>query len=187
MPSILLAAPLLLNAAAMQSFAGDPFAATAPGWAHCFEPRESDKTCESIVSYRALGNGAYETHAISGLDHSDTLVEFDQRISFGAGKTCEFLSRSNLLNVRFRKGERYLDGREALVAGQKLDEFYKGIKRVRSCTVISGVSPDLTASTEVSGELRPGYYFVLRKIEKHLRWIHVDDGFTVRSGNPLKV
>lgn len=186
MSAIAFAAFLTFAGAAAQVGATDPYAATAPGWSHCFTPNVAEKTCQSIVTYQPAGNHTYDSHVVSALSLTDFIVEYDERFTVVDGEVCSPVTWTRHSNVRYRRGERYLEGPEAAAAQQAYRARYTGAGDVQLCGTISGEGNDLVATVKAMGEPSRGYRVLIRTIEVPLRWIHEDDGYTVAAWSAVR-
>jgi hypothetical protein len=164
----------------------DPYVATAPGWMLCMEPDETGLTCSNLSSFEKLGEGRYRSHTVSSWTGTDYIVEYDQDIAIVGGKDCSPLKATSYQNLRFRRGERYLAGRELAEADSRYRRELASAGSLLGCASISGDANNLTVRVEVSGEPKPGYYVILRSLEYPLKWVHVDDGYKIRTWSALK-
>jgi hypothetical protein len=185
MPMFALVASSILAGAAVQAGAADPIAQTAPGWSHCVDPRESDRTCQSITSFQPTGDHTYIAHNVSAIPLTDYFVEYDEQIAVVDGQICTPISLSLMLNLRFRRGDRYLTGSEAAEAERTFRKPFAGVGNVGTCVTIAGEGNDLLATIQVIGQPKPGYHVSIRSYQKPLRWIHADDGYSVRTRSTL--
>jgi hypothetical protein len=164
----------------------DPYAVTAPGWMLCTEPDDVDRTCSNLASFEKTGDHSYRSHVVTNWTGTDYLFEYDQDVRVIDGKDCSPAKEASYENIRFRRGERILQGKEFAEAQARMRRELVGAGSVQGCASISGEANELTLNVEIVGEPKPGYYVILRSIQHPLKWVHLEDGYRVRTWSALK-
>lgn len=151
----------------------NPLEPAERGFIECGRPNDARKTCQSMSTYEALGQGRYTDTTVALISNDGpTLIQLTVPATLKSGMVCVKMRPSLYAKSKLIVGDRPLSSREAapiLAAISRLPETFPN-KEV--CTSYFSSFGEVAAKAVIDGVPKPG-------LSKRVKWVRPNDGYTV--------
>ena len=172
----------ILSSAVFEVTPTDPFSQSAPGWILCDNPDEANKKCDSLLSVDIEGPGRYLGQVQMWVPGLESHVLYDWPIAMAKNESCMPMRVEEYRNIRFLLRGREVPASAAPAEMAKFRSIFAPLgPKVIGCTAFFERSGHIQVVTELRKQLANGSTSVLYQKVGKLRWVHKDDGWTVRS------
>jgi hypothetical protein len=151
----------------------DPLAPSAQGKLECTVLDPQRKTCRSLASYRATGNGSYaSTATILIAPQGPVTIEMTTPVTIKAGRACTTLRNEDFAGAKVKAaGQPVTDAQTT----QVVSSMTQALAPLMGKEICASYEPDGTGFVEkayVEGEYQAG-------MDQKILWVDPKDGYTV--------
>lgn len=175
MRSALALAPFVVGLVAVAQPASfpAPIEPAADGKLQCHSPDRKAKTCRSLASYRALGDGVFDNMARVGLPTSPvTEMHVVSRVTIRDGKVCGRIEQADLDSARFTVNGAELDAARTADYRKRVALLYAGMMDHDLCTSYRVDGDGLVSLPSIDGVDAP-------ELSQRVIWVSPEDGYRV--------
>ena len=150
-----------------------PIKPAEEGKLQCHDPDREAKTCQSLASYRALGDGMFENMAHVGLPTVPvTVMDIVSRVTIRNGQVCGRIEQADLEAARFTQNGEELS--EAITAEyrKRVVMLYSSTMGHDLCTSYEVDGEELVTHPSIDGEARPD-------MSRRVIWVSPEEGYRV--------
>ncbi len=165
---------MLLLAAAVADAPADPMEPATRGMLQCHAPDDVKKTCKSLASYTAKGDGTYTNDAILLIAPDGPLtLRTSSIVRVKDGAICGTLTTKQFDKAQLFYGDTVIPpGRADPILDRIEDAMTSFIGKEICSTYTPGENGLLVASPTVDGAARP-------ELKQNIRWVSPGDGYKV--------
>lgn len=168
----MLVIPFLLSAsAAAPAGSVNPLTKAEQGLLQCYRPDVSNKTCQSIASYRRTGPDVFDNKAIIPLGNGASL-ETHTPVTLKDGAVCGVIRAEDVIAGTLRMGQTAVATEQAKPVLERIAQGLAAFAGKEICTRYQPTGADFTARVTIAGAERPDQSVTVK-------WISASDGYTV--------
>lgn len=175
MRSVLVSAPFVVGlvAVAQPGSFPEPIKPAEAGKLQCHAPDRAAKTCQSLASYRALGDGVFENTAQVGLTTGPVMVmDIVSRVTVKDGQVCGRIQQSDLDSASFTVNGVALNAAMTAEYRKRVAALYAGIMGHELCTAYEVDGEELITHPSINGVAAP-------EMSRRVIWVSPEDSYRV--------
>ncbi len=173
--SVLASAPFLagLVAVAQPGSFPVPIKPAGAGRLQCHQPDREAKTCQSLASYRALGDGVFENTARVGLPTFPvTVMEIVSRVTVRDEKICGQILEADIDAAHFIVDGAEVDAETAAAYRKRVAVIYAAMIGRELCTSYEVDGEELITHPAIDGAIAP-------ELSRRVIWVAPEEGYRV--------
>jgi hypothetical protein len=159
---------------AANTFVADrtPLLLAEKGWMQCYQPNETNKTCESIAEYRRLKDGSYANTATVLISATQPIsMKTITIVRIRSGAVCGSIAEADLKSGKVLMSGHDLPTEKASPILAKIAEAMAPNLNKEICTTYFREGINRIAKATIAGQSLPP--------EKQVKWIKPSDGYRV--------
>ena len=175
MRSVLVSAPFVVGlvAVAQPGSFPEPIKPAEAGKLQCHAPDRAAKTCQSLASYRALGDGVFENMAHVGLPTVPvTVMDVVSRVTIQNGQVCGRIEQADLETARFTRNGVELSAAMTAEYRKRVAMLYSSTMGHELCTAYEVDGEELITHPSIDGVAAP-------EMSRRVIWVSPEDGSRV--------
>lgn len=175
MRSALVSAPFVVGlvAVAQPGSFPEPIKPAEAGKLQCHAPDRAAKTCQSLASYRPLGDGVFENTAQVGLTTGPVMVmDVVSRVTVKNGQVCGRIQQADLDSANFTVNGVVLNAAMTAEYRKRVAALYAGMMGHELCTAYEVDGEELITHPSIDGVAAP-------EMSRRVIWVSPEDGYRV--------
>jgi len=170
---VLLASGVALASPALKGSLPDPIAPAARGELQCYSPDRSNKTCDSLASYKREPDGTIDNTALVLISKNPLItMETVSPVEVRSGQVCGKIRERDIDAAQFANGHDALNASQTVRLRQQMRVAFKNMFNHEICTRYSPDGDALVAEVTKDGAPMP----IARQ---RVIWVSPRDGYRV--------
>ena len=170
---VFLAAGAALASPALKGTLPDPIAPAARGELQCYSPDRSNKTCNSLASYKREPDGTIDNMALVLISKNPLItMETVSPVAVKSGQVCGKIRERDIDQAKFTNGHDALDASQVERLRQQLRVAFRDMFNHEICTRYSAEGDVLVAKVTKDGVPMP-------TAEQRVIWVSPKEGYRV--------